>query len=377
MTLGDAQFEIDSPGAHRWAQPGRAAARRVHRDGQRHRRARGAIHFPVPYQVLLQWQRVEVVVASRWASCLSSCHGRAPYPAGADVRLAFSPQDARPHRWLIARSGHGTLPRIACREQTPGSLQTIPAPWSVNILHCHNLRLMTNECGGVRVTDTATEGLSARYGQPVRHWARYCLAALAPVGAAQAQDIVLGQSVALSGPNAGAGGKEMNRCRRISTPSTRPVASRSKAHRAPGARRWLRRRRAGRQIQKFVDDGDAGAVQLRWRRRPAPPPSVATKARLPFFGVTGAELLRSPFNATCLTSARIALTKPGDLCADDARLASRALPCSPERFVWAGGACGVERALTKRVPSGRQGDRGAQLDRRGRSGLRPCYCQTE
>ena len=124
------------------------------------------------------------------------------------------------------------------------------------------------------------------------------LAALAPVGSAQAQDIVLGQSVALSGP-AQELGKEMNLGARAYFDAVNASGG------IKGKRIVLRAlddgyepARAEANTKKFVDDGDVlalfGYVGTPTSAAAIP---VATKARLPFFGAfTGAELLRSPFN---------------------------------------------------------------------------------
>lgn len=119
-----------------------------------------------------------------------------------------------------------------------------------------------------------------------------------PQGNAQAQEIVLGQSVALSGP-AQELGKEMNLGARVYFDAVNASGG------IKGRRIVLRvlddgyePTRAEANTKKFVDDGDVLAL-FGYVGTPTSAASipVASKARLPFFGAfTGAELLRSPFN---------------------------------------------------------------------------------
>lgn len=125
-----------------------------------------------------------------------------------------------------------------------------------------------------------------------------CIAATVVATPALAQDILLGQSVALTGPAAELG-REMQLGAQLYFDAVNAAGG------VRGRRIVLKTlddgyepARAEANTRRFIDDGDLLAL-FGYVGTPTSAASIplATTARLPFFGAfTGAELLRSPFN---------------------------------------------------------------------------------
>ena len=113
-----------------------------------------------------------------------------------------------------------------------------------------------------------------------------------------AQDIVFGQSVALSGPAAELG-REMQLGAQLYFDSINAVGGiRGRKIVLKTLDDGYEPTRAAANTQRFIDDGDVLAL-FGYVGTPTAAASIvlASKARLPFFGAfTGAELLRTPFN---------------------------------------------------------------------------------